>query len=69
MRGEAFFFRLAQVVSAKPRKRLQPPERAGYLVVATCLVTKTDLGTRQCTPLRMSTTWVTRQSATIEVSA
>ena len=40
MRGEAFFFRLAQVVSAKPRKRLQPPERAGYLVVATCLVTK-----------------------------
>ena len=30
--------------------------------------TKMLLGTMQCTPLRTSTTWLTRQSATIEAS-
>src|SRR6185436_13220260 len=30
---------------------------------------KIDFGTMQCTPLRMSTTWLTRQSPTIDVSA
>ena len=32
------------------------------------LAVKMALGTMQCTPLRTSTTWVTRQSPTIEVS-
>ena len=32
-------------------------------------LTKIDLGMRQWTPLRMSTTWETRQSPTMEVSA
>jgi len=32
-------------------------------------LTKIALGTMQCTPLRMSTTWLTRQSPTIDVSA
>jgi hypothetical protein len=31
-------------------------------------LTKMDFGMRQWTPLRMSTTWETRQSPTIEVS-
>ena len=32
-------------------------------------LTKIDFGTMQCTPLRISTTWLTRQSPTIDVSA
>jgi hypothetical protein len=32
-------------------------------------LTKIDFGTMQWTPLRMSTTWLTRQSPTIDVSA
>ena len=32
------------------------------------LATNTLFGTMQCTPLRTSTTWLTRQSATMEVS-
>ena len=32
-------------------------------------LTKMDFGIMQCTPLRTSTTWVTRQSPTMETSA
>ena len=53
--------------SGSPEKEgdgaLERPEHAGYF-----LAVKIDFGIMQCTPLRTSTTWLTRQSATMEVS-
>src|SRR6185503_1463781 len=40
----------------------QPEQRAGERAAHYDFVTKTLLGTMQCTPLRTSTTWLTRQS-------
>src|SRR5262249_8622042 len=51
------------------KTRVARIERDYFLLLAAGFVTKMDLGTMQCTPLRMSTTWVTRQSPAIEVSA
>ena len=41
----------------------QRPQHRGYL-----LAVKTDFGIMQCTPLRTSTTWLTRQSPTMDTS-
>jgi len=46
----------------------QPEQRAGERAAHYDFLTKTLLGTMQCTPLRTSTTWLTRQSPTMEVS-
>ncbi len=46
----------------------QPEQRAGERAAHYDFLAKMLLGTMQCTPLRTSTTWLTRQSPTMEVS-
>jgi hypothetical protein len=40
---------------------------SSFVFLGYFLATNTLFGTMQCTPLRTSTTWLTRQSATIDV--
>ena len=52
----------ARTETASSAARARPQHRGYFLAV------KTDFGIMQCTPLRTSTTWLTRQSPTMDTS-